>query len=119
MAVSAAAFNPNVRTFRVMLGDLPVYADATVIGRFRPAITQADPEHCCPEEWPEVGVRELWTRPPAFSDVCRVDMLGLLDDEAILEAVHAQILGQLAEAEREGDPDAGDKWRDSQMERKA
>ena len=107
------------RTFPVTLGSLELAARATVTGKFRPAVTQADPNDCYPAEFPEIDVRELWTRPPAFSDVCRVDMLGLLDDEAILEAVHAQILGQLAEAEREGDPDAYDKWRDSQMEGQA
>ena len=109
----------TARTFTVRIGSLELTARAEVTGRFRPAVTQADPEYCHPEESPEIDVRELWTRPPAFSDVCRVDMLGLLDDEAILEAVHAQILGQLAEAEREGDPDAYDKWRDSQMEGQA
>ena len=41
-------------------------------------------------------MRELWTRPPAFSDVCRVDMLGLLDDEDILEQVEDQIFNTLA-----------------------
>ena len=107
------------RTFTVTIGSLELAARAAVTGKFRPAVTQADPEYCHPAESPEIDVHELWTRPPAFSDVRRVDMLGLLDDEDILEAVHAQILGQLAEAEREGDPDAYDKWRDSQMERKA
>ena len=107
------------RTFPVTVGSLELTARAEVTGRFRPAVAQADPEYCHPEESPEIDVRELWTRPPAFSDVCRVDMLGLLDDEDILEAVHAQILGQLSEAERDGDPDAYDKWRDSQMERQA
>ena len=109
----------TLRTFTVRIGSLELTACAEVIGKFRPAVTQADPDRCYPEEWPEVGVRELWTLPPAFSDVRRVDMSGLLDDEAILEAVQAQILGQLAEAEREGDPDAYDKWRDRQMERNA
>ena len=107
------------RTFTVRVGSLELTARAEIMGKFRAAVTQADPEYCHPAESPEIDVRELWTRPPAFSAVPRVDMLGLLDDEAILEAVHAQILGQLAEAERDGDPDAGDKWRDSQMERKA
>ena len=107
------------RTFTVTIGSLELEASADVTGKFRPAVTQADPEFCHPAESPEVDVLELWTRPPAFSGVPRADMLGLLDDEDILEAVQAQILGQLAEAEREGDPGAGDKWRDRQMERKA
>ena len=111
MAVSAAAFNPNVRTFRVMLGDLPVYADATVIGRFRPAITQADPEYCHPEESPEVEVQSL--------TVGETDVTGLLDETVLWESVQEQILTQLADADREGDPDAYDKWRDSQMDKQS
>ena len=99
----------TLRTFTVRIGSLELDARADVVGKFRPAVTQADPEYCHPEESPEIDVRELWTLPPAFSDVRRVDMLGLLDDEDILEAVQAQILGQLAEAERDGDPDAGDR----------
>ena len=109
----------TARTFTVRIGSLELAARAAVTGKFRPAVTQADPDRCHPEESPEIDVRELWTRPPAFSDVRRVDMSGLLDDEAILESVHAQILSQLSEAEREGDPDAYDKWRDRQMERNA
>ena len=109
----------TARTFTVRVGSLELTARAEIMGKFRAAVTQADPDRCYPEEWPEIDVRELWTLPPAFSDVRRVDMLGLLDDEDILEAVQAQILGQLAEAEREGDPDAYDKWRDRQMERNA
>ena len=109
----------TLRTFPVCLGSLELTARADVVGKFRPSVTQADPEYCHPEESPEIDVRELWTLPPAFSEVRRVDMLGLLDDDDILESVHEQILGQLDEAEREGDPDAGDKWRDRQMERKA
>ena len=107
------------RTFPVTLGSLELTARAEVVGKFRPAVTQADPEYCHPAESPEIDVRELWTRPPAFSDVRRVDMLGLLDDPHIDESVQEQILAQLAEAEREGDPDAYDKWRDRQMERNA
>ena len=109
----------TLHTFRVRIGSLELEARAEVTGKFRPAVTQGDPDDCHPAESPEIDVRELWTRPPAFSDVRRVDILGLLDDEDILEAVQAQILGQLAEAEREGDPDAYDKWRDRQMERNA
>ena len=99
------------RTFPVTLGSLELTARAEVVGKFRPAVTQADPEYCYPAESPEVNVREL-----RRGDT---DLSGLLKDEDILESVHAQILGKLDEAEREGDPDAGDKWRDRQMERKA
>ena len=109
----------TARTFTVRIGSLELTARAEVTGRFRPAVTQADPDDCHPDESPEVDVRELWTRPPAFSDTPRVDMLGLLDDPHIDESVQEQILAQLAEAEREGDPDAYDKWRDRQMERNA
>ena len=94
------------RTFPVAIGSLELNAIAEVTGKFRPAVTQADPEYCHPAESPEIDVCELWTLPPAFSDVRRVDMLGLLDDEAILESVHEQILEQLAEAERAGNPDS-------------
>ena len=101
----------TLRTFTVMVGSLELTARADVVGKFRPAVTQADPEFCYPAEEPEVDVREL--------TVGETDLSGLLKDEDILESVHAQILGKLDEAEREGDPDAGDKWRDRQMERKA
>ena len=107
----------TLRAFTVMVGSLALEARAEVTGEFRPAVTQADPEYCHPAESPEIDVCELWTLPPAFSDVRRVDMLGLLDDEAILESVHEQILDQLDKADREGDPDAYDKWRDSQMDK--
>ena len=99
------------RTFPVAIGSLELNAIAEVTGEFRPAVTQADPEYCYPAESPEVNVREL-----RRGDT---DLSGLLKDEDILESVHAQILGKLDDAEREGDPDAGDKWRDRQMERKA
>ena len=94
-----------------MVGSLELAARATVTGKFRPAVTQADPEFCHPAESPEVEVQSL--------TVGATDLSGLLDDEDILESVHAQILAKLDEAEREGDPGAGDKWRDRQMERKA
>ena len=91
----------TLRTFPVCLGSLELTARADVVGKFRPAVTQADPEYCHPAESPEVDVREL--------TVGETDLTGLLEDEDILESVHAQILGKLAEAEREGDPDAGDR----------
>ena len=89
------------RTFTVRIGSLELAARAEVIGKFRPAVTQADPEYCYPAESPEVDVLTL--------TVGATDLSGLLDDEDILESVHAQILGKLAEAERDGDPDAGDR----------
>ena len=107
------------RTFPVAIGSLELNAIAEVTGEFRPAVTQADPEYCYPAESPEVDVLELWTRPPAFSGVPRADMLGLLDDAAIDESVREQIEQQLADAWREGDPEAYDRWRAAQMERQA
>ena len=89
------------RTFPVAIGSLELNAIAEVTGEFRPAVTQADPEYCYPAESPEVDVREL--------TVGETDLTGLLEDEDILEAVHAQILAKLDEAEREGDPGAGDR----------
>lgn len=91
----------TLRTFPVCLGSLELTARADVVGKFRPAVTQADPEFCYPAEEPEVEVQSL--------TVGATDLSGLLDDEDILESVHAQILGKLAEAERDGDPDAGDR----------
>ena len=91
----------TLRTFTVLLGSLELTARAEVTGEFRPAVTQADPEYCYPAESPEVDVREL--------TVGETDLTGLLEDEDILEAVHAQILAKLDEAEREGDPGAGDR----------
>ena len=38
----------------VTIGDEDLIAECAVSGRFRPAITQADPMDCCPEESPEV-----------------------------------------------------------------
>ena len=101
----------TLRTFTVLLGSLELTARAEVTGEFRPAVTQADPEFCYPAEEPEIYVLELRLASTALT--------GLLDDEDIWSSVQEQILGQLAEAAREGDPDAGDKWRDRQMERKA
>ena len=87
----------TARTFTVRVGSLELAARAEVTGKFRPAVTQGDPDDCHPAESPDVDVRELWTLPPAFSDVRRVDMSGLLDDEDILEQVEDQILNTLAD----------------------
>ena len=97
------------RTFTVTIGSLELDAIAEVTGEFRAAQISGPPERCYPEESPEIDVAGL--------TVGETNLGGLLDDEDILESVHAQILSQLSEAEREGDPDAGDRWRDSQMER--
>ncbi len=109
----------TTRTFIVTIGSLELTARADVTGRFRPARTQGDPLDCHPAESPEIDVLELWTRPPAFSAVPRVDMLGLLDDPHIDESVHEQIEAQLDTEQREGDPEAYDRWRARQVERQA
>ena len=97
------------RTFPVTIGSLELEASADVTGEFRPAVTQADPEFCYPAESPEVDVHEL--------AVGETNLGGLLDDADIYAGVRDQILEQLAEAEREGDPDAYDRWRDRQMDK--
>ena len=101
----------TLRPFTVTLGSLELEARADVTGEFRPAQISGPPERCYPEESPEVDVRAL--------RLGETDLSGLLPHDDILEQVADQILEQLAEAEREGDPDAYDKWRDSQMERQA
>ena len=85
----------TLRPFTVTLGSLELEARAEVTGKFRPAVTQADPEYCYPAESPEVDVREL-----RRGDT---DLSGLLDDDDILESVHDQILGQLADEQFNGD----------------
>ena len=85
----------TLRTFPVCLGSLELTARADVVGKFRPAVTQADPEYCHPAESPEVEVQSL--------TVGATDLSGLLDDEDILESVHAQILGKLADEQFNGD----------------
>ena len=47
------------RTFPVTLGSLELTARAAVTGKFRPAVTQGDPDDCHPAESPEINVREL------------------------------------------------------------
>ena len=89
------------RTFTVMVGSLALEASAEIAGEFRPAVTQADPDQCYPAESPEVDVLEL--------RLGSADLTGLLDDADIYASVRDQILEQLAEAERDGDPDAGDR----------
>ena len=91
----------TLRTFTVLLGSLELTARAEVTGEFRPAITQADPEFCYPAEELEVDVLEL--------RLGSADLTGLLDDADIYAGVRDQILEQLAEAERDGDPDAGNR----------
>ena len=84
----------------VCIGDEPLIAECTVTGRFRPAITQADPMACCPEESPEVGVVKLWT-----ADRAR-DLSGMLASDALLEEVECQCYEHLGAHQNDGlDPD--------------
>ena len=95
----------TARTFTVRVGSLELTARAEIMGKFRAAVTQADPNDCYPAESPEVEVCTL--------TLGETHLSGLLDDEDILDQVEDQILDQLAESEREGDPDAGDRARDA------
>ena len=82
------------------LGDEPLIAECTVSGRFRPAITQADPLDCCPEESPEVEVVKLWTADRAH------DLSGILAHDPLADEVEDQCLEYLAEHKADGpDPD--------------
>ena len=85
----------TLRTFPVCLGSLELTASADVVGKFRPAVTQADPEFCYPAEEPEVDVREL--------TVGETDLSGLLEDDDILDQVVDQILNTLADEQFNGD----------------
>ena len=80
----------------VTIGDEPLIAECTVTGRFRPAITQADPMACCPEESPEVEVVKLWT-----ADHMR-DLSGMLAFDALLGEVDDQCLTYLAAHQNDG-----------------
>ena len=84
----------------VIIGDEPLIAECTVSGRFRAAITQADPLECCPEESPEVEVVKLWT-----ADRAR-DLSGLLGCISLDEAVWSDCYDYLSEHQNDGpDPD--------------
>ena len=85
----------TLRTFTVRVGSLELTARAEIMGKFRAAVTQADPEFCYPAEEPEVDVREL--------TVGETDLSGLLDDPDIWCSVQEQIFEQLAEADAIGD----------------
>lgn len=73
--------DPLNRLISVCIGDEAFEAECSVTGRYHPAVTQADPEHCYPEEYPEVEVVRLW-----LSDLSR-DMSGLLEDAHLYELV--------------------------------
>ena len=84
----------------VTIGDEDLIAECIVTGRFRPAITQADPMDCCPEESPEVEVVKLWT-----ADRAR-DLSGMLAWTPLDEAVWSDCYDYLSEHQNDGpDPD--------------
>ena len=84
----------------VTIGDEPLVAECTITGRFRPAITQADPLACCPEESPEIEVVKLWT-----ADHAR-DLSGLLAFDTLLYETEAQCFEYLRDHQDDGpDPD--------------
>ena len=80
----------------VTIGEEPLIAECTVTGRFRPAITQADPLDCCPEESPEVEVVKLWTQDRAR------DLSGMLAFDALLEEVECQCYEHLGTQRHDG-----------------
>ena len=85
----------TLRTFPVRIGSLELDASAEVTGEFRAAQISGPPERCYPEESPEIDVAGL--------TVGETNLGGLLDDDDILESVHEQILGQLADEQFNGD----------------
>ena len=85
----------TLRTFPVTIGSLELAARADVVGKFRPAVTQADPEFCYPAEEPEVEVQSL-TRGGT-------DLTDMITDDDILEQVEDQILNTLADEQFNGD----------------
>ncbi len=92
--------DPRNRCIAVYVGDLPLTAECTVTGRHRPAVTQADPLECYPEEWPEVEIVRLWLSGPWR------DVSGLLEDARIAEELQEQCDQYIAERENDGpDPD--------------
>lgn len=102
----------TTRTASITLGGLDLTVEYEVSGQHIHAVTQADPEYCHPEEWPELELRRLTT--PGGEDVS-----GLLG----FTPVYEELLEQVDEQERETnygcdpDPDdAYDRWRDDQLE---
>ena len=90
----------TLRTFPVCLGSLELTARADVVGKFRPAVTQADPEFCYPAEEPEVEVQSLM--------LDETDLTDMITDDYVLDAIENQIVVQLDEEWRDGDRATGD-----------
>lgn len=104
--------DPRNRCIHVYIGDLALTAECTVTGRHHPAVTQADPEYCHPEEFPEVEIVRLWLSGPWR------DLSDLLADERIKADVQKQCDDYVSDHDDDGpDPDdAYDRWRDRQTE---
>ena len=90
----------TLRTFTVLLGSLELTARADVVGKFRPSVTQADPEFCYPAEEPEVEVQSLM--------LDETDLTDMITDDYVLDAIENQIVVQLDEEWRDGDRATGD-----------
>jgi hypothetical protein len=115
LAVAAAVRDrpdPRNTCIPVYIGNLALTAECTVTGRFRPAVTQADPLECYPAESPEVEIVRLWLSGPWR------DVSGLLDDARIAEDLLERCEEYVADHANDGpDPDdAYDRWRDRQTE---
>ena len=85
----------TLRTFTVTIGSLELAARADVVGKYRPAVTQADPEFCYPAEVPEVEVQSL--------KLGETDLTDMITDDYVLDTIEIQILERLAEADAIGD----------------
>ena len=85
----------TLRTFTVLLGSLELTARADVVGKFRPSVTQADPEFCYPAEEPEVEVQSLM--------LDETDLTDMITDDYVLDTIEIQIFERLAEADAIGD----------------
>ena len=111
-ASTRSAPDPRNRCIHVYIGDLALTAECSVTGRHRPAVTQADPEYCHPEEFAEVEIVRLWLSGPWR------DVSGMLGDDGIADALQAHCEQYIAEHADDGpDPDdAYDRWRDRQTE---
>lgn len=93
--------DPRNRQIAVYIGDLALTAEIRVSGRYRPAVTQADPLECYPEEFPEVEIVRLWLSGPWR------DVSDLLADERIEGDVQDQCEQYISENDHQyADPDA-------------
>ncbi len=92
--------SPGNTLIDVTIGDETLVAECWIIGRFRAAVTQADPEYCYPAESPEVEILRLWL------DNTWRNVSGLLDDGYIADTVQEQCDEWVCERANDGsDPD--------------